>query len=471
MTFLTSLRAGASALVFMALAGPLAADSIFTPVAADFQGSVRAAAAAEGQAIYAGAAIVIAGEKLIPGQEITLMRGTTVLNTEGPLVVDAEGKFRFETTIDAAAATGQQPVLLIAEKPAAAQVITVKVSPKLELVGADKFDIATGPVANGLYQVIYSDKSKSVYVTSAVGRPPVKDSAVTRLDAEKLSVTAQGVPPEAPASGRMGADGKPADPGLYAAYGIDIDDTNDRVWVSNTRQNAVAVYDAKDLTLVKQFEPNTVNHGRDVVVDETRNRVYVAATRTNRIEVFDTVTMEKLTPFEIESTRRGGEWSAMALDLDEASGVLVNVSLSTAEVAVIDVTTGTSKVFALPGAKAASGVAYDPVEKLIFVVSQQSDNLLIVSAETGEVLHDVAVGAQPLNVAFEPVSRQAFVANRGAGTIAVVNTKGEVTANLDAGSRPNQLRADGLGGVWAVNKSIGADDDRGNMIWRIRPAK
>lgn len=471
MTFLSRLRAGASALVLMSIAAPLYAESVYTPVAKDFAPVIRAASAQEGAPVYAGSNVVITGERLVPGQELTLMRGATVLNAEGPIVVDAEGRFRFELTLDAAAATGQQPVVVLAEKPAAAQVVNVKISPKVALSGAEKFDITSGPVANGLYQVIHNEKTGSVYVTSAVGRPPVKVSEVTRLDAESLKVTGQVSPPEAPSSGRPGPDGGAADPGLFAVYGLDIDRSHDRLWVSNTRQDSIAVYDAKEMALVKQFEPGTVSHGRDVVVDETRGRAYVAATRTNRIEVFDTKTLEKLEPIEITTSRRGGQWSSMALDLDEASGILVNVSMSSNEVAVVDLNAGSVKVLPLSGALAASGVAYDPQEKLIFVASQQSDNLLIVSAEDGTILHDVPVGAQPLNVTFEPVSRQAFVANRGSGTITVVNTKGEITANLDAGSRPNQLRADGLGTVWAVNKSLGQDDDRGNMIWRIRPSK
>lgn len=105
---------------------------------------------------------------------------------------------------------------------------------------------------------------------------------------------------------------------------------------------------------------------------------------------------------------------------------------------------------------------------MLFVASQGSDNLLIVKEASGEVLFDVPVGAQPLNVTFEPVSRLAFVANRGAGTITVVNTSGEIVANLDAGNVPNQLRADGQGNVWAVNKARGEDDPTGDNVWRIR---
>ena len=42
-------------------------------------------------------------------------------------------------------------------------------------------------------------------------------------------------------------------------------------------------------------------------------------------------------------------------------------------------------------------------------------------------------------------------------------------ANIDAGTYPNQLRADGKGNVWAVNKSRGENDEEGDRIWKITP--
>ena len=159
----------------------------------------------------------------------------------------------------------------------------------------------------------------------------------------------------------------------------------------------------------------------------------------------------------------------MSLDVDPESGTLVTVSMTTDELAVVDLDSGEVEVHPLPGAVRASGVAYDPQEGLVFVASQDTDNLLIVKAETGEVLHDVDTGAGALNVTFEPVNRLAFVANRGAGTITAVNTEGEVVANIDAGTYPNQLRADGKGNVWAVNKSRGENDDAGDRIWKLSP--
>ncbi|WP_313350849.1 YncE family protein [Paracoccus sp. (in: a-proteobacteria)] len=453
---------GASALALSVISGPVLADTVFTKPLVDFAGRVSAGGV-ERAPVHKGGKALIEGENLIPGQTVTLMRGPNALTAE-PIAVDAEGKFSFALDIDADAETGLQPIVVITENPASANVVELKISPEVAVAGAEKFSVVSEPAARGLYQVKFSEAANAAFATSAVGRPPVKESKLVKVNPETLKVEAEVTPAAAPAR----PDG--SDAGLLAVYGIDVDEANGNVWVTNTRQNTAAVYKQSDLSLVKQFEPGSVPHARDVVVDEANSRAYASATGTPEIKVFDTKTLEPLEPITIQSQIRGEEFSTMALDIDEQGGKLVTVSLSTPEAAIVDLTSGEVRVIALPGAKSASGVAYDPQEGLIFVASQATDNLLIVKAETGEVIHDVAVGAGPLNVAFEPVSRNAYVANRGAGTISVVSPEGEIVANLDAGSFPNQLRADGKGNVWAVNKSRGENDESGDRIWRITPA-
>src|SRR5690606_11731176 len=97
------------------------------------------------------------------------------------------------------------------------------------------------------------------------------------------------------------------------------------------------------------------------------------------------------------------------------------------------------------------------------------DNLLIVDATNGKVLHDIAVGAGALNVAFDPVNELAYVANRGAGTVTVVNPKGEIVANLEGGSYPNHISLDGKGNAYLLNKAQGKDDPTADRISRIHP--
>lgn len=461
-----SIRAlcGASILALTLAAGPVLADSIFTPTSDVFEGSVNAGAAERGAPVYPGSEVVVSGEGLTPGQQITLMRGTTVLNADGPLTVDDEGKVSFALTVDDEAATGVHPIVVIAENPAAATVAELKVSPQLPLSGEADFAIESQPVTRGLYQAAHSPASGALFVTAAVGRPPVTESALVKIDPDTLETVASVTPEAAPAR-PDGSDG-----GLFAVYGVDVDDENGNVWVTNTRQNTVAVYSQDDLSLVRQFEPGAVPHPRDVVVDQARGRAYMSTSFEPQLEVFDINTLEQLDPIEIASTIRRGQFGARSADLDIVTGKLFSVSISTPEVAVIDLESGDVRVLQVGRLLAGSDSAYDREEGLIFVVGQGSDNLLIVDEESGEVLHDVPVGANPLSVTFDPVGRLAYVAVRGADRLTVVDTDGQIVANLDGGSYPNQVRILRDGAVYAINKSRGEGDARGDRISRIRPA-
>lgn len=456
-------RLAAAVLALLAATGSVAADTVFTSPAKDFAGRVTAGAATRGAAVVPGSAALIRGEDMLPGQQITLMRGTEVLTRNGPLTVDLEGKFSFPLTVDPAAHAGLQPILMVAENPAAAQVVPLKISPDLPLQGAEGFEITDIKVGPGLYQVAIGGSAGAVFVTSAVGRPPVQVSALYRIHAETLKIAARSRPDTAP-KGKDGREG-----GVFALYGLGIDEANGTVWTTNTRQNTVAVYRQSDLSLLRQFEPGSASHSRDVVIDAARGRAYVSTAVTPRIEVFDTGALEKTATIELKTLQPGGEFGAMSLALDAKGGRLFTVSMQSDEYAVVSLDDLSSQTFALPGADGPSGLAYDPVEDLLFVAAQSSDNLLIVKASDGRVLHNVPVGAGALNVAFEPVSRLAFVANRGAGTIAVVDPGGKLRAVLDAGSLPNHLQADGRGAVWAVNKSRGENDTAGDRLWRLVP--
>jgi YVTN family beta-propeller protein len=424
-------------------------------------------------AVLAGKPVTLAGTNFVPGQKVTLSYGGVALGETA--TVGADGTFRTQFTVPANAATGRYQLVASAANPAASLLVPLKISPEVPVSGQDRFATQFQPLVRGLYQSAHSPKSGRLFVTSAVGRPPVSQSELLKVNAQTLAIEARVTPQRAPtpanAHARQGSG--PAPVGVYAVYGVDVDDVNGTVWVTNTRQDTAAVYRQSDLKLLKQFEPGTVPHARDVVVDEKRGKVYASATGTPQLVVFNAKSLARTKSIPLATTRRGPDakdFSPMSLALDKASGRLYVVSMSTNEAAIIDTRTDTvTKVLPLDGAQAASGVAYDAQNDRILVASQGSDNLLIVDAKTGKTLHDVKTGAGPLNVAFDPVRRLAYVPNRGSGTVTVVDTNGQIVANLPGGTFPNHVLADGKGGVFAINKSRGENDPEGDRIGRITP--
>jgi len=458
-------------------AGTALAQSAFGTLDKTSSAQVRFSAAERNQPILAGGEVTATGEGFRPGQQVTLLYGTTPLSG-APLVADAEGKVSGRFQLPANAVAGVHPIVVVAQAPYYATVADLKVSPTIPLSGQKEYVLTEAQAARGLYQSAYSAKNNALFVTSAVGRPPVRQSELVKLDAETLKVLARATPqpaPERPGGPRpaaSGGEGAPQGPGLYAVYGVDVDDSKDMVWVTNTRQNTIAVYRQSDLSLVKQFAPETVGHPRDVRVDAPLHKAYVSATGHPEVAVIDTNSLEKVKAIQIPSKARGKDFSAASLSFDPAAHRLYVVSLSTNEVAVIDTRTDmVEKVLPVPGAISAIGVSHDPQTGRIYVVAQGSDNLVVLDGKDGRVIADTPVGAGALNVVFDPVRRRAYIANRGASTIAVTDADGKLVANLGPAPTANHVALGRNGTIFAVDKSAGAKGAESDTIIRIRPRR
>lgn len=445
-------KAGLSAAVLsLSLANAFAAPAFDQPDA-DFRGSLNAAGV-----VYAGTEAQLAGRGFTPGQEVILLQNGHTLTPQA-LVADKEGNLSTTVAIPAEAAVGVHPVVMQVSKPSTAGIFNLKVSPKVELSGQDKFELQSQHLAPGLYQSAYSPKNKVLFVTSAVGRPPVKQSQLVKVNPKTLAVEASVTP-----AAQKGRD----DGQVQAVYGVDVDDKQGNVWVTNTRSSSVAVYSQKDLKLVKQFEDGVVSHPRDVVVDEKADRAYVSSPGADTLAVFDTKKLTQLDPIELQSRTRNKP-GTMSLVLDAEKDRLYTVSASTNELIIVDLKNDNAQtVFPVPGARGLAGVSVDSKNDQVYITAQGSDNLLILNAKDGSVQHDIKIGAGALNVVFDPKTSLAYVASRGAGTVTAVNGKGEIVANLDGGSFPNHVSLDGEGNAYLVNKSKGKDDQTADRITRL----
>lgn len=439
------------------LAGGAALAEPFTSVGS-FDGRFGASGPERGPILPGGEA-TISAEGLEPGQGVYLRQSGEVLNDGDLLTADDEGKVVTTVTIPAEAAPGVYPVIaeLQGDAPYALS-FDVKVSRDLGNLGADLYETQSAPIVSNPYQVALTEDA--IFVTGAVGRPPVKESALAKLDPDTLEILAEITPPAAPAR----ADG--SDGGVFAVYGVGVAEEAGQVWVTNTRQNTVAVYSTEDLSLIKQFDPDAVGHPRDAVAHG--GKVYVTATFEPNVHVYDTQTLEEVKVIELASSRRGQTFTAASLSLAAEAGKLFVSSLRSEEVAVIDLTSDEQVGgFAVENSDNTVGLAASADGSRVYTVAQGNDAVTILDGKSGEQLMQVNVGANPLNALVEPVSGNVFIALRGADAVAVVSPEGDVLANLQIGSTPNHLTADGKGDVLVVNKSGGEGDTTANRITRI----
>lgn len=421
--------------------------------------------------VLAGQPVTLAGRDFKPGQKVTLSYGGVALGQTA--TADKDGNFRTQFVLPASADVGRYSLLASAANPSASLLVPLKISPNVPLSGQERFNLQPQTLVPGLYQAGYSAKTDRVFVTAAVGRPPVTRSELVKINAQTLAVEQRVSPPVAPnppaRPGAPAAD-KPARPGLFAVYGLGVDDANGNVWVTNTRQDTVAVYRQSDLAIVKQFEPGLVPHARDVLVDGVQGKAYATPVGEPQVAVFNAKEPAFLKNIPIQTGIRGPQakdFSPMSLALDAASSKLFVVS-GGGEVAVIDTRADkVEKVIAVEGVTSASGVAFDARTGRIFVSAQGSDNVVIVDTTSGKALHDVKVGAGALNVAFDPARNLAYVSNRAADTVTVIDPDGKIVGNLDIGSFPNHVAVDGKGAAFAVNKARGTNDAEGDRVTRI----
>ncbi|QPM91842.1 YncE family protein [Pseudooceanicola algae] len=471
----TPLRLATSLALAMSLAGlPLTARAQADfPAPAEMEGHFRLTAGGPGQPLHPGTQMTFRGTGFVPGQQITLQRGTYVLTGDAPLVADEAGEVTLDLTLPQAAAVGMHPIVVLAENPSATELLDLKISPEIPLSGSEAFEMTSvASPTPGLYQIAHSDRAKALFVTASSFRP--NSSTLMKLDPETLETIASITP--APYADTNEDDGEndgeqnPYATGPASVFGLGLDDSHGHVWATNTASNSVAVYDQDDLSLVHQFPQGQVYHSREVIVDEVHSKAYVTSSATARVHVFDTETLEPLEVIEIPSSLRGEDFYVMNSAIDAEGGRLFVSSRATSELAVIDLESrGVTSVFALPGAIHATGIAFDATSGRVFVSGQGSDNVLIVDPDAGKVLHTVPVGAGALSISFDPAGQLAWVTNRGAGTISAVDAQGHIVATLDLGSYPNDVTSGPDGTVYAVNKSFGADDPRGDLITAIRP--
>ena len=453
---LPAFRHTALAIAVAALSATTAvqAKGVFDKPDTEFKGRVSVM-----EATHPGSTVTISGRGFKPGQRVQLLSDGQPITTEKVIEVDDKGGFKAKVAVPADASVGRHPVVVQVSNPAAADVYEFKVSPKLPLSGADGYQVSKALLQPGLYESAYSAASKALFVAASAGRPPAIRSSLMKVDPQTLKVETSVTP-------AADKDGK-----VQAVYGVGVDDAHETVWVSNTRDDSVAVYKQKDLSLVKQFPSGIINHSRAIAIDSKNKRAYVSSTRGGEIVIFDTEKLEKLGSIYLKSGLNQGlipVTRPMALALDADNGKLYTVSGTTNEAFVIDLAQqAVEKIIPLPGALNASGVAVAPEQNLLFVAAQDSDNVLLVDLKDGSVKHEVGVGAGALNVVWEPVKKLAYVASRAGGSVAVIDTDGKLVANLAAGPLTNHLSTDGQGNVFAVNKSRGQDDKEGDHITRF----
>ena len=302
---------------------------------------------------------------------------------------------------------------------------------------------ANGSVANiiqglpGQFQVGYSKKNHKLFVPTVGARGGLA-SSLARVDADTLQTEAFAELPV-----------KKNDKGQYgytSAYGVTVDDVDGTVWVTNTTDNSVAVYDQQTLKLiwtnegVQKDDPNWIEHPRSVLVDHESGKAFVTGRFFVSAIDLKTKQIEKI---QLEGAPDGGtRYVSMNLFLDggklyvpeRTGGKLFVVDTKTFKVEKTIQTQGEdSTVEVRP-----SDVAVDHSLNEIYVSSQGvkgvNSGISVYDLTTGEFKKFVKFGTQALALEHDEDRDLVYVTDFGTGKVAVFDGRadeviGEVEMN------------------------------------------
>ncbi|WP_327656506.1 YncE family protein [Streptomyces sp. NBC_00483] len=292
---------------------------------------------------------------------------------------------------------------------------------------------APAPVTKGLYQSAYSERNHALWTTSAVGRPPVTTSALTRLDPVTLKVEATYTPPVTDAS--TGA--------VEAVYGIAVDDEHNTVWVTNTRNNSVAVYSQRNGAHLATL-PN-VAHAREVVVDEKRDTVWASGFGDGSVVGFDSRTFKEKKRVTVEGAGPTG------LTVNERTGTVYAADMTNDQ--LIEVTRKSTKPRLVPAGDGPLSVALSKNGRTAYTADNTAGTVSVVDLDKGLVTKSVPTGAGTLSVAADDRSGKVVAVNRTDATATVVDPRsGAVVKSVTTGANPNHVEI-ARGTAYVVDKS------------------
>ena len=324
-------------------------------------------------------------------------------------------------------------------------------------------DKAMAKITQGLpgqFQVAYSKKTNKIWVAGTADRDK-HVSTIARIDANSLKIEAVAELPIIKNDKGYQYD---------AAYGITVDDVDGTVWVTNTTDNSISVYDQETLQQtwttagIAETDPNWIEHPRSVLVDHESGKAFVTGRFFVSAIDLKTKQVEKI---QLEGAPDGGtRYISMNILVD--GGKLYVPERTGGKIFVVD--TKTFKVESTfdtkgnaEGEVRPSDIAIDHSQNEIYVSSQgvkgANSGVSIYDATTHEFKKFIPVGTQALSLDNDEANDLVYVSDFGTGKVGVIDGGAadkliaEVAMN---GGKANDLVVLPNGSVVAVDKQAGA---------------
>ncbi|MFJ8537011.1 YncE family protein [Streptomyces sp. NPDC093591] len=290
--------------------------------------------------------------------------------------------------------------------------------------GTTESAVTTAPLVRGLYQSAYSERNDALWVTVSVGRPPVTDATTGARE---------------------------------AVYGVAVDDEHNTVWVTNTRDDTVAVYSQRTGAHLATLPD--VAHAREIVVDERHDTVWASGFGDGSVVAFDSKTFEEKRRITVEGAGPAG------LAVNESTGTVYASDLNGDRIIEVSAKSDTPRF--VPAGDGPISLALSADGRTAYTADQSAGTVSVVDLAAGAVAKSVATGAGALSVAAVDRGGNVLVVNRTAANVTVVAPRAaSVVGTVATGANPNHVEVAGRT-AYVVDKS-GAGAGGEDQVTRIR---
>ncbi len=328
-------------------------------------------------------------------------------------------------------------------------------------------------VAQGLYELAFSPRQNAVFVASSGGfGPTAGPSRVLRLNPQTLAIEGE-IPLE------------------RKAFGVALDDANNRLYIGNTVDTSVTVIDtaaSKVLGVVQLQQKTKTADGkerythdlRELVADPANNRLFVtghtgSGDKSSVMFVVDTRTMQ------VVKTIEGlGNAKAPGLAFDPKGNRLFVTNLL-GELITIDTRSLTVAKRVNTGIEQPMNIAFDAAANRLFVTDQglemirnfqaksipgfvsknPGNRVVVLDADTGREQASIAARPGPMGILLDAPRNRLFVTNREAGSVQVFDTRNlSLVQTIEAPVHPNSFALDARNNVVYVSIKNGDKDPK-----------
>jgi DNA-binding beta-propeller fold protein YncE len=202
-------------------------------------------------------------------------------------------------------------------------------------------------------------------------------------------------------------------PGINGAHGVAVAHAYNHGFATTGRDSSMVMFDLKTLAVLKRL-PVTGGRGCDAIVYEPASHTVYSFNASTRNGVgLDGDSGELKNVIDLEGKP---EFAAA----DGRGAIFVN-NEDSSWVAGFDAKDKKPRVrWKLAPGETPSGLAYDPVEGLIFSVCENK-LMTILDSSTGKLLQTLPIGEGSDGVAFDPEARTAFASCGGSGTMVIAH--------------------------------------------------